>query len=224
MIEFNTKNKTYICPFCDCRQSFNDSSSDVCNTGYKDNYSTRNQEWLVADIAIHFLKCTNTKCSKISVIIIHGMEQIDLIPKFTCKHYPNYIPEQIRNDYVEGVAVLERSPRAAATMFRRCLQGMIRDFWKVKAKNLYEEISLLQDKISTSQWKAIDSVRTIGNIGAHMEKDVNLIIDVDIKDAEQLQKLIELLMDKWYVARHDEEELYQKISNIADEKENKKQA
>ena len=28
-------------------------------------------------------------------------------------------------------------------------------------------------------WQAIDAVRSIGNIGAHMEKDINLIVDVD---------------------------------------------
>ena len=40
-----------------------------------------------------------------------------------------------------------------------------------------------------------------------MEKDVNIIVEIDNGEAEKLIKLIELLMEKWYIARHDEEEL-----------------
>ena len=69
-------------------------------------------------------------------------------------------------------------------------------------------------------WKALDGIRKIGNIGAHMEQDVNLIVDIDISEAKKLQKLIELLFDKWYITRHDEEELYNDITDTS----NKKQA
>ena len=82
---------------------------------------------------------------------------------------------------------------------------MIRDFWKVKDKpNLKQEIDAIQDKVDPGLWKAIDGIREMGNIGAHMEKDVNLIIDIEPDEAEQLIKLIELLFKEWYVAKHDE--------------------
>ncbi|WP_372445280.1 hypothetical protein [Clostridium estertheticum] len=35
-------------------------------------------------------------------------------------------------------------------------------------------------------WEAIDAVRTIGNIGAHMEKDINQIVDVESSEAALL--------------------------------------
>ena len=41
-------------------------------------------------------------------------------------------------------------------------------------------------------------------------------------EAEKLIKLIELLMEKWYIARHDEEELLNEIVEIRNEKSNKK--
>lgn len=59
----------------------------------------------------------------------------------------------------------------------------------------------------------------MGNIGAHMENDVNLIVDIDSNETKKLQKLIELLFDKWYIAKHDEEELFNDINNISSEKE-----
>ena len=53
---------------------------------------------------------------------------------------------------------------------------------------------------------AIGHVRRIGSIGAHMEKDINLILDVEPDEAQALIDLIELLFEEWYVASHVREE------------------
>jgi hypothetical protein len=47
---------------------------------------------------------------------------------------PDYIPEQIKDDYYEACSILNLSPKASATLARRCLQGMIRDFWGITKK------------------------------------------------------------------------------------------
>ena len=99
---------------------------------------------------------------------------------------------------------------------------MIRDFWGITKSKLIEEIEALRDKVSPVQWKAIDGLRKIGNIGAHMEKDVNMIVDIEPNEAKKLQKLIELLMEQWYVARHDEEMLLTEIADISNEKESER--
>jgi hypothetical protein len=39
-------------------------------------------------------------------------------------------------------------------------------------------------------------------VGSDMDKDVNLIIDVDPEEAQQLIGLIETLLAEWYVRRH----------------------
>jgi hypothetical protein len=65
---------------------------------------------------------------------------------------------------------------------------------------------------------AIDAVRSIGNIGAHMEKDINLIIDVDPGEAEVLIQLLETLFKEWYVNRNDREEQMRQIVAIAKSK------
>ena len=51
-----------------------------------------------------------------------------------------------------------------------------------------------------------------------MEKDVNLIIDIGYDEAKQLLKLIEILFENWYIARHNNKELCKNIGDIADEK------
>lgn len=57
-----------------------------------------------------------------------------------------------------------------------------------------------------------------------MESDINTIVDVDSGEAEKLLKLIELLIDKWYIARHDEDQLFLEVSNIADNKMSQKKS
>jgi hypothetical protein len=44
-------------------------------------------------------------------------------------------------------------------------------------------------------------------------------VDIAFEDAYKLQKLIELLLEKWYIARYEEELLYSEISNISDDKQ-----
>jgi len=88
---------------------------------------------------------------------------------------------------------------------------MIRDFWKVSGNNLFDEINRIRDKVDPTTWDAIDSVRTIGNIGAHMEKDINTIIDVDLEEARLLITLIEDLITDWYIVSHERALRYQKI-------------
>lgn len=39
-------------------------------------------------------------------------------------------------------------------------------------------------------WKAIEAVRHVGNTGAHMEKDINLIVDVEPEETKLLIGLI----------------------------------
>ncbi|EMN3469577.1 DUF4145 domain-containing protein [Klebsiella pneumoniae] len=110
------------------------------------------------------------------------------------------------------------SPKASATLSRRCLQGMIRDAWNVKPARLVDEIKAVEGQIESNVWKAIDAVRNIGNIGAHMENDINVIVDVDPDEAEMLIGLLELLIQEWYVERHERQLRVEAITALAAEK------
>lgn len=220
MIKIDFDSQTYVCPFCEHVQAYY-SKCHVTENGEYARTAPIPKEYQESSFAIYTFRCSNALCKRIAVTAINrtSREQIDLVPQITMKHYPDYIPEQIRRDYEEANLILERSPKAAATLLRRCLQGMIHDFWGIKEKNLNAEISRLRDKVTASQWQAIDGLRKIGNIGAHMEKDVDLIIDIEPDEAHKLLKLIEMLLEKWYITRHDEEVLLSEIVGIAESKE-----
>lgn len=100
----------------------------------------------------------------------------------------------------------------------------MRDFWKVKPDNLNQEINQIKEKVDPLVFDAINAVRQLGNIGAHMEKDINLIVDVDPEEAQKLIELIELLLDEWYIARHRRQERLQSIKAMNDTKQDERKA
>lgn len=220
MIDIDFNKKTYTCPFCDRQQAYYNKATikHVTNGRYASDIEEEHE------ILIFYLDCANNGCEKTSIVALDTLarKQIDIYPQNVYRHYPDYIPQAIREDYEEASLIIDKSPKAAATLLRRCLQGMIRDFWQVKPGRLCDEISAIQGRVTASQWAAIDGLRQIGNIGAHMEKDVNLIIDIEPDEAIKLQCLIELLLEKWYISRHDEEELCKDITSIADDKKSQK--
>ena len=145
-----------------------------------------------------------------------------LMPESEAKVLPDYIPQAIKEDYYEACRIRDLSPKASATLSRRCLQGMIRDFHGIKKGRLIDEINELKGKIDPLVWGAIDAVRSVGNIGAHMEKDINLIIDVEPNEAQLLIELIEQLIDDWYVNRFEKEKKLRLIKGIAENKKKQK--
>ena len=226
----------FTCPFCNKVMAVNSDTLHlyaVSFEDYKHNYEAYHDRERYnrfinkpeqTTLEVKFYKCPS--CDKVTIIAdgkgLLSEKQYFIHPTSNSKQFPEYVPEAIRNDYEEACEILYHSPKASATLSRRCLQGMIRDFHRISKSRLIDEINALKPLISASQWSAIDAVRKIGNIGAHMEKDVNTIVDVEPEEAEKLIKLIELLIDKWYIARYDEEQLYQELIGINDEKQTQK--
>lgn len=104
---------------------------------------------------------------------------------------------------------------------------MIRDFCGIAKPTLLKEIEALNKVVeagtappgvTTETVEAIDHVRSIGNIGAHMEKDIDVIVPVEPGEAQALIELIELLFEEWYVARHSRQEKLARVRLIAAEK------
>ncbi|HME84618.1 MAG TPA: hypothetical protein VKG91_08740 [Roseiarcus sp.] len=110
--------------------------------------------------------------------------------------------------------------------------GDYQRFCKISRGTLDAEIKVLESALNEGKApqgvthesvEAIDHVRKIGNIGAHMEKDIDLIIDIDEGEAKELIGLVELLFEEWYIARNARAERLAKIKQIREEKEEQKQ-
>lgn len=193
------------------------------------------------------LRCLNPNCNELtlSASLIPGdhnprgafqakssqkpVSQWTLRPESTSKAQPDCIPAPIREDYFEACLIRDKSPKASATLARRCLQGMIRDFCGISKRRLLDEIVELRKRVEegtapkgveAETVEAIDHVRGIGNIGAHMESDINLIVEVDPGEAQALIELIEMLFEEWYVARQARQEKLDRVRLISQEKRN----
>lgn len=212
---------SFTCPFCGKVIAKNNSTyTSYRSTFYSSNYANKKEYLNIQSVLLEFNHCPICDFQNISATYMQGPKQhkVNIFPVSMAKQFPDYIPLPIREDYEEAYAIKDLSPKASATLSRRCLQGMIRDFWNITKSSLYQEISELKDKIPSKQWDVLNGIRNIGNIGAHMEKDINTIVDIDPNEAERLIRVIELLIEKWYVARHDEEALYDEVIALSDEK------
>ena len=153
-------------------------------------------------------RCLNPTCNEMTLTFslhpteyMHGSWYLQdtttkswrLLPSSFAKPQPDCVPVVLQSDYHEACAIRDLSPKASATLSRRCLQGMIRDFTGITKKMLVQEIEALRKAVddgdenarhvSHESIDAIDAIREVGNIGAHMEADINHIVDVDPKYA-----------------------------------------
>lgn len=229
----------WTCPHCNRAQTVADSR-----------YSSSTSSVGIAEVAEGSLAlnrksigCANPDCRKLTLTITIGVDQgaqswrVDpnkiifeerLLPRGASRPQPEYIPAAITEDYYEACLIRDLSPKAAATLARRCLQGMIRNFCGISKARLIDEIAELRSavengtadrSITIESVRALDHVRTVGNIGAHMEKDIDVIVPVDSGEAQVLLDLIEMLFDEWYVSRETRRQRLLSLERIASEKQ-----
>ena len=231
------------CPYCGHAQVVTNStfdSTDVFIPNHLSKYGKLGGQ-------IRSIVCSNRDCKELTISFSLNAVIVDtrgnpvrignihhswqLLPESSAKPQPDYIPKPIVENYNQACRIRDLSPNASAAMSRRCLQGMIRDFCEISERTLAKEIDTLRRNIDEGKGPqgvnhdtidAIDHVRSIGNIGAHMEKDINLIIDVESDEAQTLINLIELLFNEWYVAKHVREQRLKALGMVVDNKKIKK--
>ena len=196
-------------------------------------------------ITSHLIRCPNSKCNEYCLSVSATYGDIVKKPNYAVRHVvpdadkpigvgtfhfsptspsplSEYVSSSITRDYNEAWLIKTLSPKASATLARRALQGMIRDFWGIKKQTLHLEIEALKTKIDKDFYEAIKAVKGIGNIGAHSEKNINVIIDIEPGEAEALLELLHLLDKEWYVVRANKQRTLEKISEISEKKKAQK--
>jgi hypothetical protein len=212
--------RNWVCPFCNRPQTLTDGQYSVRET------YINLKEHKYGNIGLQTIAyaCANPECGEVALTAYFTrgqgswdnfssksvLEIYELRPQGAAKPQPEYIPSAIREDYVEACRIRNLSPKASATLARRCLQGMIRDFCEIVRPTLFKEIEALRRAlddgtaargVTHESVDAIDAVRSVGNIGAHMEQDVDLIVEIDPGEAQMLIDLIEMLFMEWYTER-----------------------
>ena len=230
----------WTCPYCDRAQTATEEQLSQEREIIGNSESVHGRIGFV----VLSVRCANAKCRKLELQLYlcklksnefepyisksSVIQHWQLLPESSARPQPDYIPKPIVEDYTEACRIRDLSPKASATLSRRCLQGMIRDFCGIAGKSLFAEIDVLGEAVNQGDGirhvnqdtvEAIDHVRKIGKYGAHMEKDVNLVINVEPHEAQKLIELIELLFHEWYVQREIRKERLAALKQISDEKE-----
>jgi hypothetical protein len=217
----------WTCPYCS-----RNATLGYANLHHGNSILTEDNVYGPCRLNYSFRICPNEKCKKFSLSAtlsrvekrnddwVHkeNLFAWDLLPRSKAQSFPTYIPKAVIDDYGEACLIKDLSPKASATLSRRCLQGIIRDFWKVKPGRLVDEIADIQSKVDPLTWQAIEAVRTVGNIAAHMEKDIDLIVDVEPQEADLLIGLIEILINDWYIATENRKNHLKTLVAVADQK------
>ena len=116
---------------------------------------------------------------------------------------PPEVPEKYAEDYKEACLVVSDSPKASAALSRRCLQNLLREEFKVKPGDLYDEIQevINHGTLPTHLSDAIDAVRIIGNFAAHpmKSKSTGEILHVEPGEAEWNLDVLEGIFDFCFV-------------------------
>jgi hypothetical protein len=219
---------SWRCPFCHQNATITPDRHSTSVHRF-DNGNRHGAQSFVSEALV----CPNADCGEFSLTAQlsnahwNGHELVDdapertwrLVPPATVKRFPEYVPDFVRSDYEEACLTQESSPKASAMLARRCLQAMIRHRWSLRKATLSQEIDAIKGDVDKLAWDAIDAVREIGNIGAHMSLENDELVDVEPQEAALLVGLIETLITDWYVDKHDREERMNRLIAAASSKD-----
>jgi hypothetical protein len=118
------------------------------------------------------------------------------------------MPADVRADFEEAAAIVDRSPRGSAALLRLALQKLMVDLGE-KGNNLNDDIASLVEKgLETSVQKALDIVRVIGNNAVHPG-------EIDLKDdkaaAMALLNLVNIIVDNRVAAKKRIDEMFKSL-------------
>lgn len=229
--------ENWVCPVCGVHATLGDADvasgvlSLFTKTGLNDSEGIR--------LAARLVRCPNSQCRSNQFVVSAnigapelnvsgryvvssvgppaGVGRFQFLPT-SANPLSAHVPSSVQEDYKEAHLIRHLSPKAAATLARRALQGMIRDFWGVTKRTLAEELDAIREQCDHALYEALRSVKAIGNIGAHPERDISLIVDIDPDEAQQLLDVIHLLDAEWYVARASREARIRRVSELGQAK------
>ena len=209
--------------------------------GSMQSYGTAPEPKEITDsLHVTFFRCPSCKKTTLDIQGSSGnIHDLSFSYPNICVQYPDFVPQAIRNDYSEASLITKLSPKAAATLARRCLQEIIRDYWKITPEfwgnnpEIREYCKVKKDKIHNvilfQEIKAVEKLgcidapiitafkqlKDIGNIGAHPQENIDTIVPIEPGEAETLLKLIDLIIRKTYIQRQSDNMLLQEIEGLS---------
>lgn len=145
-----------------------------------------------------------------------------VFPSTTSRRLEPEIPTTYASEFKESESILYLSPKASAAISRRLLQNILCNEYKLKDKQLVNQIHQFISKpgVPSHLIQAIDAIRNIGNFAAHPMKNNNTgeIVEVELGEAEWLLDVLEALFDFTFIQpiklQQNIDKLNQKLKGI----------
>ena len=133
------------------------------------------------------------------------VEEYVAYPRNTGRAAPPEVPEPLRSDYAEAVAILDRSPQASAALSRRIVQQVLTEQGGYAQGSLAQQITdfIKDERPSSVLRRNLHYLREIGNFAAHPVKSEHTgeILPVEHGEAEWALEVVDALFDHYFVAR-----------------------
>ncbi len=120
-----------------------------------------------------------------------------VVPQFKKRdvgQFDKLVPSGFFEDYLEAIKVMHLSPKAAAVLVRRAMQGVLNDRG-FSGKSLFGQVEDVVGDQSTPEHlrTAVDLIRNFGNFGAHPLEDSQTLklVDVEPNEVECCIQLLE---------------------------------
>ena len=118
------------------------------------------------------------------------------------------LPEDIRQDFLEGRSIAPQSPRGASALLRLCIQKLCRHLGE-PGKDLNADIgALVRRGLPQKIQQALDTVRVVGNGAVHPGE---LDLRDDLPTALRLLELINMIADVMITQPKQVDDLYQRV-------------
>jgi len=168
------------------------------------------------NVSLDWMHCANESCAQL-VIRMHeqfmayegtrplGSTQESRIvrPRYVMPGWvAPEVPEDLRRDYGEAVAILHDSHRMSAVLSRRILADLLERYANLTDFGLKDRIDkFVADTTHPHELRAnLGYLAEMGNFGAHTQtNDQAEIVDVDLEQAEWTLKIVQRLFDYFII-------------------------
>ena len=140
------------------------------------------------------------------VPIAFGMLLVNIYPDIIAEEANPDMPESVRRLYEEAGLIYNKSPRAACALLRLAVENLCQELGQVDRDINKNIAALVQNGLSPSIQKALDTVRVVGNKAVHPGQ---IAIDVDdVNTAKMLMRLLNMIVERMITEPKELEEVY----------------
>jgi hypothetical protein len=224
------------CPYCHRETVSNDAWQPLYvhgdHLGRKLEYK-EHQEAFHQLLELHWTQCLHSDCERLIVratsykrekdergfpVRVEAESWLCVPPRGSPKPVDGRIPEEYRKDYQEAWAVLNDSPKMAATLGRRIAADLLDQYADCKQFNFAEQVDAFakSGRHPKEITEPLDSIKELGDLGAHTKRhrETLAIVEATPKQAEWTLKVVERLFDYLILRPIEDREMIEGVEEM----------